>query len=608
MPSIRAFTIAIILLSGMLSSVTATAGAAPEEPLKWTGWTADLFAKAKAEHRLVILDLEAVWCHWCHVMEEKTYSNGKVQALIDARYIPVRVDQDANPDLSARYGDWGWPATIIFAPDGTELVKLRGYVEPERMSALLQAVIDDPTPGPSAGAAATVTPAKDAFLSKSQRADIQKNFADSYDSDHGGWGGLLRYVDADSMDYDLALAGQGDKNAEAQARKTLDAAVALIDPVWGGVSQYSDNGQWNSPHFEKIMAFQAQYLRQYSEAYARWHDPRYLKAATSIYGYLAHFMLGQNGAFFTSQDADLDRATDGHVYYALDDAARRKLGIPRIDSHQYARENGWAIAGLVAYYNVTNNKAVLATAKTAAAWVAAHRGIAGGGFHHGADDRGGPFLGDTLAMSQAYVALYAATGDRDWLIRAMAAGDYIGASFEDPAGGFLPNKTTEANAGAFKTTPKQLDDQAPVVRLMNLLDRYTGKGAYKTFADNAMRYAVGAGDGLDRPLPGLLLADQELNREPTHVTVIGHKDDHDAQLLDAAARALPADYKRVDWWDTREGPLVNQDITYPELDKPAAFACGNRTCSLPVFTADDLTEAVASMARRDSKNSEQSNN
>ena len=69
------------------------------------------------------------------------------------KILPVRVDQDANPDLSSRYGDWGWPATIVFAPDGTEIAKIRGYIEPARMQALLKAIIDDPSPGPSVGEA-----------------------------------------------------------------------------------------------------------------------------------------------------------------------------------------------------------------------------------------------------------------------------------------------------------------------------------------------------------------------------------------------------------------------------------------------------------------------
>ena len=90
---------------------------------------------------------------------------------------------------------------------------------------------------------------------------------------------MLHYIDADSMDYDITLAESGDKRAEGQVRQTLNAALALIDPIWGGVYQYSDKVDWSSPHFEKIMSFQAQYLREYSQAYARWHERRYLGAA-----------------------------------------------------------------------------------------------------------------------------------------------------------------------------------------------------------------------------------------------------------------------------------------------------------------------------------------
>jgi uncharacterized protein len=345
------------------------------------------------------------------------------------------------------------------------------------------------------------------------------------------------------------------------------------------------------------MSFQAQYLREYSQAYARWQDERYLAAAKAIKAYLTRFLLGPDGAFYVSQDADLNREIDGHAYYALDDAARRKLGLPRIDKHLYARENGWAISALAAFYNVTNDDEALQIAKRAAHWVLTNRGIEGGGFRHDAKDRGGPFIGDTLAMGQAFLDLYAATGDRAWLTSAAAAGDYVGAAFKDPAGGFLSTKTSETDAGVFATSAKQLDDQVGVARFVNLLNRYTGNPLYRGLAVHAMRYAVGASKGVNRPLPEVLLADLELGREPTHITIVGHKDDNDAATLFAAARAFPARYERLEWWDTSEGPLTNPDVTYPELDKPAAFACANRTCSLPVFTGADLTAAVDRMTR-----------
>src|SRR3984885_6448095 len=324
----------------MLAFAMAAVSASPtlaSEPVKWNGWDDDLFARATAEKRFVILDLEAVWCHWCHVMEKTTYANPRVQELLASKYLPVRVDQDANPDLSSRYGDWGWPATIVFGPDGTEIAKIRGYIEPERMQALLKAVIDDPSPGPSVGETFEIKPSASAFLTREQRAALAKNYDESYEDKLGGWG--------DSMDYAMSRAEAGDAMAIRRARQTLDAALALIDPVWGGVFQYSEAGSWTHPHFEKIISFQAQYLRQSSQAYALWKDPKYLAAARDIERFLTSFLASPDGAFYVSQDADLDHDTDGHKYYALGDAERRKLGIPRIDRNIYARENGWAISG-----------------------------------------------------------------------------------------------------------------------------------------------------------------------------------------------------------------------------------------------------------------------
>ena len=138
----------------------------------------------------------------------------------------------------------------------------------------------------------------------------------------------------------------------------------------------------------------------------------------SVGRYLTSFLQSPDGAFYVSQDADLDRDTDGHSYYALGDKDRRKLGLPRIDSHIYARENGWAISGLAALYGVTNDPKILAIAEKTAAWVNGHRALPDGGFRHDDKDRGGPYLGDTLAMGQAFLDLYAATGNRDWLTAA----------------------------------------------------------------------------------------------------------------------------------------------------------------------------------------------
>ena len=109
-------------------------------------WSNEVWAQAKREHKLVLLDLEAVWCHWCHVMDATTYRDPAVAALIREHYLAVKVDQDSRPDLANRYEDYGWPATVIYNPDGGEIIKKQGYIAPAGMARLLRAVVADPSP------------------------------------------------------------------------------------------------------------------------------------------------------------------------------------------------------------------------------------------------------------------------------------------------------------------------------------------------------------------------------------------------------------------------------------------------------------------------------
>src|SRR6185437_657843 len=122
--------------------------------IQWQAWSDQVFEKARAENKIVVLDLEAVWCHWCHVMEERTYSNPAVERLMNSSVIAVKVDQDSRPDLSNQYPDYGWPATIIFNSDGTELAKRAGFIEPDEMVGLLQNLIKTRKPEESAKGAA----------------------------------------------------------------------------------------------------------------------------------------------------------------------------------------------------------------------------------------------------------------------------------------------------------------------------------------------------------------------------------------------------------------------------------------------------------------------
>lgn len=590
MLKVRALLVLIVLLA-------APASVRAEAALDWRSWTADEFAAAKSQNKMVLLDLKAVWCHWCHVMDEVTYRDPEVIRLLKEHFIVIRADQDANPDLSSRYGDWGWPATILFAGDGSELAKIRGYRDPEQMASILNAFIKEPTPGPSVEISLPIIVAKDAFLDKARRDRLLAVFDEAYDKSYGGWGNTQKFIHTESMDYLLAQAAKGDVRASEGARQTLDAALALMDKEWGGLYQYSDQPDWQSPHYEKIMWYQAQGLRQYALAYGVFGDSKYRDAAAAIANYLATHLTSPAGAFYTSQDADFSPSLHGAAFYALNDIERRKLGEPPIDRHVYARENGWAITALAAFSDMTSDGKALAQAISAANWIIANRSLTEGGFAHGDKDRAGPYLGDTLAMGEAFLALYASTGDKAWLERAIAAGDFIATRFKAKVG-FNPAATPELATGAFLVSALNVEEQGQVARFFNLLRRYSGKDDFAALAAHAMRYlASDHVTGMPRLLAGVALSDDQLAIEPVHITIVGHRDDPKAISLHAAARAIPELYRRVDWWDKREGPMINPDIEYPELDEAAAFACSAQLCSRPAFSAAELKHVLVEMAK-----------
>jgi uncharacterized protein len=161
----------------------------------------------------------------------------------------------------------------------------------------------------------------------------------------------------------------------------------------------------------------------------------------------------------------------------------------------------------------------------------------------------------------------------------------------------VTSKTSEAKTGVLAKPAKPIDDQVQVARFMNLLNRYYGDETYREQAAHAMRYLGSASAEMMRPLPGVVLADEELAIEPTHITIVGHKEAPRAQALHALARALPARYKRLEWLDLREGKLPNPDVEYPDMGEPAAFACSNRICSFPSFNAEELQATVKQMAK-----------
>ncbi len=567
--------------------------ASADQPVAWQDWSPDIFQQAAREHKFVLLDLGTQWCHWCHVMDVQTYADPKVRKLLADKYISARVDADSRPDLGNRYEDYGWPATVVFNAQGGEIVKRQGFLAPDEMASMLQAIIDDPTPGPSVRGTKKLQYGDQNALAKPIYDELVQRHLETYDSQQGAWGHGQKFLDGNNVEWSMRQAKRGDFTEDRMARQTLAAQLNLLDPAWGGVYQYSTNDDWQHPHFEKIMQMQAQDMRIYSLAYSQWHDPTYLNAAQAIHHFLTRFMLGADGGFYTSQDADLVDGVHSADYFKLSDARRMSLGIPHVDPHQYARENGWAIRSLTTLFESTGDESALKQAIAAANWVCAERSAGDGGFIHDKKNSSGPYLSDTLAMGQAFLELYEATAERAWLTRAEMASDFISAHFlrkNEP--GIM---TAEVHTPQQFPPEQEFDENVEAARWANLLSQYTGRDADKALAKTAMRYLATPEIALSQRVEvgGVLLANDELATPALHITVVGVKTDAVASALFHVALTFPTTYRRVEWYDVAEGPLPNPDVPYPHFAKPAAFVCTGTTCSRPAFTTDDLGQRLA---------------
>jgi uncharacterized protein YyaL (SSP411 family) len=568
-----------VLLLSLLFAVGARAAPIENADGFWGEWNDATFARAARENKFVVVSLQSWWCRWCHVMNRETWASPEVRDVLKDKFIPVYVDQDSRPDISQRYERWGWPATIIFGPDGTEIAKLRGFYSPQYFIPVLTATIEDPSPveypepgGPERGRSLATG------LTDAQREEILGFIDKGWDSENGGWN-KSKFFDTPLLTWALQRARQGDAENAARIKRALTLmADTMIEKDIGAISQVNLKPDWSEPAREFPMFAQEAALSAYSRAAVMFGDPAYRQAADRIYGFLKNTMAAPGGGFYASMGLS--------------------EGEPGVDKRQYSRETAQAVSGLLAYYDATGVPDARELAISGARWAVANRALPGGGFRHAEQDKGGPYLADNVEMAKALLALHRSTGEREWLTRAQATADFIAATFIDPAtSGFVASASPDAQQ---LTKPiKQREDNVTAVRTFSLLSSYTGENRYREIAEAGMGYLTSP-PILDAFgfLPDVLLAEDELRNEPVHVTIVGAKDDPRSAALYKAALAYPLPNKRAEWWDKREGKLANIDVDYPDYpDGPAAFACTSTFCSYPVTEPHEIAAQLDGLKR-----------
>ena len=484
----------------------------------WSEWSDATFERAAAEKKFVIVSLQSWWCPWCHAMNRDTWANPEVRAVLKDHFIPVYVDQDSRPDISQRYERWGWPATIIFGPDGTEIVKLRGFYSPKFFIPILQETIKDPSPvdyGKFGGPERERT--LSTGLTDSERAEILAFLDKAYDRANGGWS-KSKLVDGPTLGWFLDRAKAGDKEAEARIRRTLTAQIALIDKESGGISQVTLKPDWSKPSLEFPMFAQQAALSAYARAAVLFDDPSYRAAADRIYGFLKNTLAGPGGGFYASMGM--------------------AEGQPGVDKRQYARETGQAIQGLLAYYDATGDKRRWRSPSRPPTGHCASAACRAAASATPSATRADPISPTVSRWAQRCWRCIARPASASGSPPPTATGDFIAETFIDPrTGGFFASASPDA-----KHLPKpikQREDNVTTMRFFTLLVSYTGEARYREIAEAGMGYLASPAI-LDAYafLPDVLLAEQELQNEPVHVTVVGAKDDPRSAALYAGALTI----------------------------------------------------------------------
>jgi uncharacterized protein len=354
-------------------------------------------------------------------------------------------------------------------------------------------------------------------LSNECRRRLRYMHMRSFDWEQGGLLSSVKFIDRDSVEYSLMIAADHEKSEARMACLTLDNAISLVDPVWGGVYQYSTQGKWDVPHHRKTIAAQAGHLRLYSLAYAQLKFERYLDVTNSILSYVKNFMTSEVGAFYSGQ-ADTVNEINPSLFFSLDKTKRQMIGIPDIDKRILSRENGWIIEALATHYEYCGSQQSLNMAIKASDWINEHCRLESGAYLTNIMASKPLHLFDTLAMARAMLQLYRATFDKKYLNYACESAEFIYNNFINDLCGY----DSRVNTNNGTSSPRQIDENISLTRFTNLLYSYSDNPQFKKMTKHGLRYLCIPEVATARmEEAGILLIDREVLSKPLTFNIYG---------------------------------------------------------------------------------------
>ena len=601
----------LLLAAGCGGSSAATHASTPADgpdAIEWVPWSAQVFERAQREQRMVLVDVGIEGCTACRWMYEDTYRNSAVVERVNEHFIAVAVDADLRPDLGERYAAWGWPATIVLSPDGTQVHAIRGNSRPRNFIPILDTLIQRQRDGSLESDARTPidTPPAEAGELTELCADGVAGLDRAADLEHGGFGRRMRLAVAAPNRWALARARtRGEVERTQFILRTLDGYSQMIDPVWGGIF-VAAGPTFSGAIPEKRIIHQGPMMAAFAEASLATGESRLTDRALAIERYLREWMRAPDGTYYATQEDDAERLPAGmnaRQYFELDDAARREFGVPPIDHGVYTDLNALVIEGYVRLYEATRDETHLRAATTAAevllrtrqrsdglmAQTHANQEVSGDNRMRRFEAEGHAFLEPQGPFGLALLALYSATGEGRWLDAAGRIAGGLPRLQDQERGSYFASDDTTTASWIERRHP--FGDNIAAARFLLRLSWATHDESLRARAQEVL-LAMHPGPRISRMgtrASALVRTLEELSDGPVEFTVVGSADDPAARALFAAGVHLYEPRKVVHF--------EAAGVRYPDQGHAAMFICTNLACSSPVSDPADVRATADRMAR-----------
>ncbi|MGQ0813755.1 MAG: DUF255 domain-containing protein [Gemmatimonadota bacterium] len=546
--------------------------------INWRTWSHDAFAEAAAADKPILLNLTAVWCHWCHLMDETTYSEAGLIQLINDKLIPVRVDADQHPHVQDRYIAGGWPTNAFLTPTG-EVLWSGTYVPPEQFTQVASGVLGawgerraelklEIERRRKALDAARGRHHVVGLVRREAADDVLSATIDAYDERNGGFGTEPKFPYVDAIELLFVHGVRDNADYLRMGEQSLDGMLAgqLWDSKVGGFYRYATAADWSSPREEKLLSVNAALLRIYALGASAHRRAEWRDIAKRIVAWVDSTLRLKDGLW---------RGSDAHD-----------------DDVLYTNYNAQWIRALAEAGGRLGEQQWITTARTALAALLQLMHAPGDLMFHYRLAAGAPQIGfllsDTNDTARAAIAVAQATGDTTYLdhARRLAGGMEHGFWAED--GGFWERTKGADEVGALRYREKPFDANAEATRLLNDLTSATGERRYRALAERVLAVLSPQAGRCGVAGAGYALAVDEFFDPPMQVVIVGTGAQADA--LRAAALQLPLTARRV--WSLPAGGRIGQ-LSFEPQAQPVSYIAGSRGMSPPVGQPERLHEALA---------------